>query len=35
MGNMHETPVNFDMVGNRIVKTKGVKIVQLRNTGND
>ena len=33
IGNMDETPLNFDMMGNRTVDVKGTKTVHVRNTG--
>jgi hypothetical protein len=35
IGNMYETPMNFDMINNRRVQTKSVKTVQVRSTGNE
>ncbi|CAJ0898964.1 15900_t:CDS:2 [Entrophospora sp. SA101] len=35
IGNMDETPVYFDMVGNLTIDKHGAKTVQVRTTGND
>ena len=35
IGNMDEVPMNFDMVGNRIVDTKGKMTIFVKTTGND
>ncbi|CAH1770491.1 4274_t:CDS:2, partial [Entrophospora sp. SA101] len=35
IGNMDETPVYFDMVGNLTIDKRGAKTVQVRTTGND
>lgn len=35
IGNMDETPMNFDMINNKTVETKGVKTVQVRSTGHE
>ena len=35
IGNMDETPMNFDMISNRTVERKGVKTVQLRSTDHE
>ena len=35
IGNMDETPVYFDMVGNLTIENRGVKSVQVRTTGNE
>uniref|UniRef100_A0A5S6QGU9 DDE-1 domain-containing protein n=1 Tax=Trichuris muris TaxID=70415 RepID=A0A5S6QGU9_TRIMR len=35
IGNMDETPMNFDMVGNKTVDSKGVKTVVIRSTGHE
>ena len=35
IGNMDETPMNFDMVGNRTVSLKGEKTILLKTTGHE
>ncbi|KFD50651.1 hypothetical protein M513_08458, partial [Trichuris suis] len=35
IGNMDETPINFDMVAHKTVDSKGVKSVLLRSTGHE
>ena len=35
IGNMNETPLNFDMIGERMVDMKGVKIVLVKGTGHE
>jgi len=35
IGNMDEVPMNFDMVGNRTVDTKGKKTIFVKTTDND
>ena len=35
IGNMDETPIYFDMVGNNTIETKRAKTVQVQTTGNE
>jgi len=35
IGNMDETPMNFDMVGNRTISSKGEKTILLKTTGHE
>ena len=35
IGNMDETPLNFDMLGNKTVDVKGVKTVHIKSTGHE
>ncbi|KAJ1130292.1 hypothetical protein NDU88_008646 [Pleurodeles waltl] len=35
IGNMDETPMNFDMVGNRTVHPKGAKTILIKTTGHE
>ncbi|KAH1173359.1 hypothetical protein KIL84_017881 [Mauremys mutica] len=35
IGNMDETPMNFDMVGNKTVNPKGAKTVLIKTTGHE
>ena len=35
IGNMDETPMCFDLPGNRTIDHKGAKTIQIRTTGNE